>query len=222
MEALSAIDPARGGGTTLTIADCAPVLTDAHPGDSIAVDGTCLTVTHFAAARFTVGVAPETLRRTALGALRAGARVNLERAARADTRLGGHLMQGHVDTVAPIVDRRPDGEALVVRLAPREPRIVRYVVEKGYVALDGASLTVTAVSPADGWFEVMLVAYTQERIALAAKQVGEQVNVEVDMVGKYVENSVRGYFEDQGKEGGPAALDRLVERIVEEKLARRG
>ena len=148
--------------------------------------------------------------------------MNLERATRADTRLGGHLMQGHVDTVAQIVDRRPDGEALVFRFAPREPHVVRYVVEKGYVALDGASLTVTAVDPKDAWFEVMLVAYTQERIALAAKQVGGKVNVEVDMVGKYVENCVRGYFEDQGKEGGPVALDRLVGRMVEEKLANKG
>ena len=227
VEALSALEPAADGsgegGTQLTIGDCASILNDAHLGDSISVDGTCLTVTSFGPSQFTIGVAPETLRRTTLGRLGKGDRVNLERAARADTRLGGHLVQGHVDTVAEIAERRPDGEAVVLRLAPRDRRVLRYVIEKGYVALDGASLTVTAVNlDADGgWFEIMLIAYTQERIALASKRVGAGVNVEVDQVGKYVENCVQGYFEDKQREGGgPAVLERMVERIIDAKLAK--
>lgn len=170
--------------------------------------------------------------------------------------MGGHFVQGHVDTVATVVGVREDGEARVVRLRPREIEgaggedgggIMRWVVEKGYVTLDGASLTVTAVSDGrsggderrskgegeagngeeeeDDWFEVMLIAYTQEKIVTASKGVGEEVNVEVDMVGKYVEKSVRGYLEGLGKEGGGGMLEkmveRVVERVVEEKLRSR-
>jgi riboflavin synthase len=165
-----------------------------------------------------VGVAPETLRRTNLGALRAGARVNLERACAASTRLGGHLVQGHVDTVATSASVTPDGNALTLRMRPRDPAVLRYVVEKGFIALDGASLTVTkVVDGPEGFWEVMLIAYTQERIVTAAKKPGDEVNVEVDMVGKYVEKSVLGYFEE--KTGGvPQILEKMVSSIVEQKL----
>jgi riboflavin synthase len=112
----------------------------------------------------------------------------------------------------------PDGNSLVFRLQPRERGVLRFVVEKGYVALDGASLTVTKVEDGEGWFEVMLIAYTQERVVMAGKREGEDVNLEIDMVGKYVEKSVRGYFEDTQK-GEAAVLERLVEKIVAEKMA---
>ena len=132
--------------------------------------------------------------------------------------MGGHFVQGHVDTVATVVARTPDGNAVTYRLRPRDAGVLRYVVEKGYVTLDGASLTVTAVADgAAGWFEVMLIAYTQERVVMGGKGVGAEVNVEVDMVGKYVEKSVRGYFE--GREGGEmGVLERMVGRMVEERL----
>lgn len=129
-------------------------------------------------------------------------------------------MQGHVDTVATILSVTPDGNSLVFRLQPREKEVLRYVVEKGYVTLDGASLTVTAVDDGgDGWWEVMLIVYTQERVVIAAKGVGEEVNVEVDMVGKYVEKSVRGYFDglETGGSGG-GVLERMVEKILDEKM----
>lgn len=131
-------------------------------------------------------------------------------------------MQGHVDTVAAIVSVTPDGNSLVFRLRPREKEVLRYVVEKGYVTLDGASLTVTAVDDddgGDGWWEVMLIAYTQERVVMAAKKEGGKVNVEVDMVGKYVEKSVRGYFEglEEGGSGG-GVLERMVEKIVDQRM----
>ena len=126
-------------------------------------------------------------------------------------------MQGHVDTIASILSITPDGEALTFRLQPREKDVLRYVVEKGYVTLDGASLTVTKVEDGEGWWEVMLIAYTQEKVVMAEKKVGDGVNVEVDMVGKYVEKSVRGYFEE--REGGEAeVLEKMVERIVDRRM----
>lgn len=145
--------------------------------------------------------------------------------------MGGHFVQGHVDTVAEILSVREDGEARVLRLRPREKGVLRYVVEKGYVCLDGASLTVTRVEDGGGgveeggWWEVMLIAYTQEKIVTAEKRVGEEVNVEVDMVGKYVEKSVKGYFEGLGEEaggggGGGGVLERMVGRMVEERMKR--
>ena len=136
--------------------------------------------------------------------------------------MGGHFVQGHVDTVATILSITPDGNALTFRLQPRDRDVLRYVVEKGYVTLDGASLTITAVNDDEGWWEVMLIAYTQERVVTAGKKRGEEVNVEVDMVGKYVEKSVRGYFEGLGSQGGGGetggVLEKMVGRMVEEKI----
>jgi riboflavin synthase len=176
--------------------------------------GTCLTVTSFDTSTVKVGVAPETLRRTNLGSLTTGSKVNLERAVSASTRMGGHFVQGHVDTTARIGRVTPDGNALTFRFVPRDGAVLRYVVEKGFVAIDGASLTVTAV---DGeGFEVMLIAYTQDRVVTAAKKVGDEVNVEVDMVGKYVEKNVAAWFEGEGGQG--KALEGLVARLVEERL----
>ncbi|MCJ1226618.1 Riboflavin synthase alpha chain [Toensbergia leucococca] len=207
-----------GGGTSLTISDCADILTDAHLGDSISINGTCLTITEFTPQDFKVGVSPETLRRTSLGSLTTGSTVNLERAVSASTRMGGHFVQGHVDTIATILSVTPDGNALTFRLQPREKEVLRYVVDKGYVTLDGASLTVTQVEDGvDGWWEVMLIAYTQERVVMAGKKAGEEVNVEVDMVGKYVEKSVQGYFEGKGG-GDMAMLEKMVGRIVDQRL----
>lgn len=131
--------------------------------------------------------------------------------------MGGHFVQGHVDTVAEIAETRRDGNAVTFRLRPRDRGVLRYVVEKGYVTLDGASLTVTAVNDAEGWWEVMLIAYTQEKVVMGGKKQGEDVNVEVDMVGKYVEKSVAGYFEGAAGTGG-AMLEKMVKRIVDEKL----
>ncbi|KAI9045808.1 riboflavin synthase [Aspergillus affinis] len=211
-----------GGGTSLTISNCAEILTDVHLGDSISVNGTCLTVTTFDTDKtwFKVGVAPETLRRTNLGSLRTNSRVNLERAVLGETRMGGHFVQGHVDTIATVLSVTPDQNALVFRLRPRELQVMRYIVEKGYVTLDGASLTVTKVMDGpEGYFEVMLIAYTQEKIVTAAKKPGDDVNVEIDIVGKYVEKSVEGYF--AGTAGGDMSiLEKMVSRIVDEKLKR--
>ncbi|KAL2256538.1 hypothetical protein VTK26DRAFT_1523 [Humicola hyalothermophila] len=211
------------GGTSLTVSlpPGSDLLSDAHLGDSIAVNGVCLTVTAFGTdpPQFTVGIAPETLRLTNLGSLAVGSRVNLERAVRADTRMGGHFVQGHVDTTATILSVTPDGNALTFRFAPADRAVLRYVVYKGFIAVDGASLTVTRVNDAEGWWEVMLIAYTQERVVTAAKKAGDTVNVEVDMTAKYVEKSLVGYLSSLeeaqgGKGGGIAMLEKMVERIV--------
>ena len=204
----------------MTISNCASILDDAHLGDSVSINGTCLTVTEYHKDSFKVGVSPETLRRTNLGSLKEGQRVNLERAVSASTRMGGHFVQGHVDTIATISSITPDGEALTFRLQPREKDVLRYVVEKGYVTLDGASLTVTKVDDHEGWWEVMLISYTQEKVVMGAKEKREEVNVEVDMVGKYVEKSVRGYLDGlkSGDGTGGGVLEKLVGRIVDERL----
>lgn len=133
--------------------------------------------------------------------------------------MGGHFVQGHVDTVAQILSVTPDGNSLVFRLQPRDKDVLRYVVEKGYVTLDGASLTVTkVVDGEDGYWEVMLIAYTQEKVVTAGKKAGELVNVEIDIVGKYVEKSVAGYFAGTGGGGDFAILEKMVSRLVDEKL----
>ncbi|KAH7380587.1 hypothetical protein BKA66DRAFT_419553 [Pyrenochaeta sp. MPI-SDFR-AT-0127] len=207
-----------GGGTSLTISGCEDILSDAHLGDSISVNGTCLTVTEFDKTSFKIGVAPETLRRTNLGALKQGSKVNLERAVSAETRMGGHFVQGHVDTTATIQSVTPDGNALTFRFRPRDTSVLRYIVEKGYVTIDGASLTVTKVQDGpEGWWEVMLIAYTQEKVVTASKNPGDDVNVEVDQVGKYVEKSVAGYFEGSAN-GEFAILEKMVSKLVDERL----
>ncbi len=143
--------------------------------------------------------------------------MNLERAVSANTRMGGHFVQGHVDTVASIIALTPDGNALTFRLQPRDKGVLRYIVEKGYVTLDGASLTITQVT--EEWFEVMLIAYTQEKVVMGGKSAGDDVNVEVDMVGKYVEKSVRACFEEKGG-GDIAILEKMVGRVVDERLGK--
>lgn len=201
----------------MTIANCGDILGDCHLGDSISVNGTCLTVTEFDKDAFKIGVAPETLRRTNLGSLKEGSGVNLERALRPDTRMGGHSVQGHVDTIAEIVETREDGNAISFRMKPREKDVLRYIVEKGFICLDGASLTITAVNDDEGWFEIMMIAYTQEKVVMGQKKQGDDVNVEVDMAGKYVEKSVAAYFQGGGASGG-AMLEKMVNKIVDERL----
>ena len=201
----------------MTISDCSEILDDAHLGDSISINGTCLTVTEFDKDGFKVGVSPETLRLTNLGSLKEGSGVNLERAVSATTRMGGHFVQGHVDTIATILETRPDGNAITFRLQPKDKSVLRYIVKKGYVTLDGASLTVTEVDDEEGWWEIMLIAYTQEKVVMGKKKQGEDVNIEVDMIGKYVEKSVTAYFEGSAWDGG-AMMEKMVQRMVDERL----
>ncbi len=169
---------------TLTIA-CATAVEDAKLGDSIAVNGVCLTVTALDADGFTVGISPETLRRTILGDLHVGSPVNLERSLRIGGRMGGHYVQGHVDGAGTIRAVVPDGESLRVTIAPPSG-LLPYIVEKGYVAVDGVSLTVAERRPDE--FVIALIAYTQTAVIMGRQGVGTRVNLEVDILAKYVEN----------------------------------
>ena len=163
------------------------VTQDVANGDSIAVNGVCLTVASTSGDTFTADVMRETLNRSGLGALAPGTPVNLERSVRLADRLGGHLVQGHVDGTGTIISRTPAEHWDVVRigLPPGPPDLARYVVEKGSVAVDGISLTIVSVSAT--WFEVSLIPETLKRTTLGAKQPGETVNLEVDVIAKYVE-----------------------------------
>lgn len=166
------------------------VTSDAGHGDSIAVNGVCLTVVEFGEGRFTVDVMAETLNRSSLGALEAGSRVNLERAMAAGGRFGGHIVQGHVDGVGTVVSVSPSDNWTVVRIAlPDE--LSRYVVEKGSITVDGVSLTVSAVGRDEAgtgdWFEISLIPTTLAETNLGITEPGRVVNLEVDVIAKYVE-----------------------------------
>jgi riboflavin synthase len=156
-------------------------------GDSVAVNGVCLTATAIENGGFRADVMPETLRRTALGSLGEGDSVNLEPALRAGDPLGGHMVQGHVDGTGSVESVREEGFARVVRVSA-EPALLRYVVQKGSIAVDGVSLTVSALD--EGWFEVSLIPETLERTTLGTAEPGRVVNLEVDVLAKYVEKLV--------------------------------
>lgn len=173
-----------GGGTArLTVRGPGATAGCAH-GESIAVDGVCLTVTDVRDGTFTADVMAETLDRSNLGSLTPGARVNLEHPVPLSGRLGGHLVQGHVDGTAVIVTRRPDRHYEVLRIA-LPPGLPRYVAGKGSIAVDGVSLTVSAVG--DDWFEVSLIPETLRASTLGDAAPGDTVNLEVDVIAKYVE-----------------------------------
>jgi riboflavin synthase len=173
-----ALEP-RGDSAVLAVRASAV----APHGASVAVNGVCLTVVGADSGTLSFDVMAETLKRSVVGALRAGERVNLERAVRADGRLDGHVVQGHVDGTGVVVSRTPGDAWDAVRFG-MPPELSRYVAEKGSIAVDGVSLTVTAVG--DDWFEVGLIPETLRATTLGAKQPGDAVNLEVDVLAKYV------------------------------------
>ena len=178
----------RAGLQTFTVSGAA-VVADMETSRSMAVNGVCVTAVAAGEGDFTFEAMPETLRRTNLGELEAGDRVNLERPLAADGRLDGHIVQGHVDGTATISAITPDGESLLYDLeAPEE--VTRYIVEKGFLALDGVSLTVTYCE--GNRFGVALIPYTIEHIVMGSGAVGDRVNVEVDLLAKYVEKMMAG------------------------------
>lgn len=166
------------------------VTSDASHGDSIAVNGVCLTVVELSAdGEFTVDVMAESLNRSSLDVLAAGSRVNLERAMAADGRFGGHIVQGHVDGTGTVVSVSPSEHWTVVRIAIGD-KLSRYLVEKGSITVDGVSLTVSAIGTDDtggAWFEISLIPTTLNETNLGAAQSGAVVNLEVDVIAKYVE-----------------------------------
>lgn len=188
------------------------VLEDLEVGQSLCVDGVCLTAVEVGSGRLAVDVSEETLRRTTLGEKRAGSRCNLERAVRMGDRLGGHLVTGHIDGVGKVVDVRPENSSSWITIeAPRE--VMRYIISKGSVAVDGVSLTVAAKTRRN--FSVAIIPHTARVTTLGALRVGQKVNLEADIIGKYVERFVA---ELVGKEAlGPEGLTR--EFLIEHGFA---
>lgn len=208
-----------GNGVSMVIGECLNILVDVQLGDSISTNGVCLTVTEFDVARsqFKVGISPETLRRSNLGDLKPGSKVNLERAVRADVRMGGHVVQGHVDTVASIVGRLNDGNAINFTFRLRDHEYAKYIVEKGFISIDGTSLTITDVDHDKAEFSILMVSYTQEKVVMPLKNKGDSVNIEVDVTGKLIEKqielSLAGYLKDE-----KSTLSTLIGKLVEKKV----
>lgn len=202
------IEP-RGGDSRLFVDTGGLDLRDAGLGDSIAVNGVCLTAIEYDGGGFAADVSGETLARTTLGGLQAGSAVNLELALQPTTRLGGHLVSGHVDGVGEITGRQADGRS--VRFTVRAPeRLARYIAEKGSICIDGISLTVNAVHGAQ--FDVNIVPHTLRETTLHAAQVGQKVNLEVDVIARYLERLLLGDEAAKADGGG----------ITRELLARHG
>lgn len=179
----------RGGDARLCVATGGLDLADVKLGDSIAVSGVCLTVVELSANDFVADVSGETLTRTTLGSLKPGAAVNLEKALLPTTRLGGHLVSGHVDGVGKVRDRRQDARSVRFRVAvPRE--LEKYIAEKGSVCINGVSLTVNAVRDAE--FEVNIVPHTLAETTLGELAAGDAVNIEVDLLARYLERLLQG------------------------------
>ena len=186
VEEVGTVQEAGQGRLRIAAREVMPTL---EVGGSISVNGTCLTVTTMDSCGFSVDVVPETLRRTNLGLLRANSPVNLERPLRADGRLDGHIVQGHVDGTGTIGEISSDGEAIMVRVDLSE-QLARYVVEKGFIAVDGVSLTVVHCDEAG--FSVTVIPHTRDHTVFGSRSVGDAVNIEIDILAKYVERLTAG------------------------------
>jgi len=178
----------RSGNSSFIEIQARKVLEDVHQGDSIAVNGVCLTVTEFGGDTFRADVMNETLSRSSLGSLSAGSPVNLERAMAAGGRFGGHIVSGHIDGTGTVADIKNDGIAVWYTVSTA-PHLLRYIVEKGSIAIDGISLTVARIT--DTSFSVSVIPHTASQTILSAKKAGDTVNLETDIIGKYVEKLMK-------------------------------
>ena len=185
IEEVGHVKSLRRGAKSFTLeVDASLVMEGTQVGDSIATNGVCLTVTSLTGHGFTADVMPETVQRTALGELTAGSPVNLERALSLQTRLGGHIVSGHIDGTGRISDRRQDDTALWLTVEC-DSRLLRYIIEKGSITIQGVSLTVARVD--DRSFAVSLIPHTQAATTLHSARIGDRVNLENDIIAKYVE-----------------------------------
>lgn len=185
IEEIGQVKTVRRGGRSAVLEISAPLITAGlNIGDSVAVNGVCLTATAISNGDFSADAMPETLRRTTLGGLAPGSRVNLERAMAADGRFGGHIVSGHIDGTARLIALRRDDNAVCCEFAA-EPQLLRYIIEKGSVCIDGVSLTVARLT--NGGFAVSLIPHTAANTTLGQYRVGDMVNLECDIIGKYVE-----------------------------------
>ena len=186
VETIGIIKQVQGGvGSVQLLIEPVMPFDDLKIGDSVAVNGTCLTVTEFTDKSFSVTVVPQTLRLTSLGDLIEDGRVNLERSLRYNARIGGHMVQGHIDGIGSIIDIKEDGrDAIIVRiLLPVD--LAKYVLNKGYIALDGMSITV--IEAGSSYLTVTFIPHTQEVTIVNDYKIGTKINIEVDILGKYIE-----------------------------------
>jgi riboflavin synthase len=197
IEEVGTIEQMRQSGEAIVLTIGArKILEDVKLGDSIAVNGVCLTVTSFTTQSFTVDVMPETVRATSLRMLKRGSKVNLERAMAANGRFGGHFVSGHVDGVGEIIRKEPVANAVYYEIKiPKELR--KYMIFKGSVAVDGTSLTIFGLT--DDTFTISLIPHTRAETILGDKQIGDIVNIECDVIGKYVEQFINGKKDEQPK-----------------------
>lgn len=190
IEGMGTINSVRPSGAARRLVVTADIpLEGTKLGDSIAVNGACLTVVNLSGKRFEVDVSAETINRTTFKALRSGERVNLERALRLSDRIDGHLVSGHIDGVGTIRDRQTTGKVTRITISV-DPALSRYTIEKGSVAVDGVSLTINRCS--DGLFDVTIIPHTSLMTTIRVKKIGDKVNIETDMIGKYVERFISG------------------------------
>ncbi|MEV2870461.1 riboflavin synthase [Paenibacillus larvae] len=193
----------QGQALILTIG-AKKILEDIHLGDSIAVNGVCLTVVAFQDQEFSVDVMPETFRSTNIAKLKTGSRVNLERAMQAGGRYGGHIVQGHVDGTAVVIGKDREENAVVYRFRPLTGRLTRYIIPKGSITIDGISLTV--VDTKEGTFSVSIIPHTLAETILNDKGPGDTVNIECDIIGKYIEHFLKVPDEPEGSGLKPNSL----------------
>lgn len=201
----------QGQAMVLTIG-AKRILEDVKLGDSISVNGVCLTVVSFDESSFTVDVMPETFRRTNLERLQTGAPVNLERAMAANGRFGGHIVQGHVDSTGIITSRKPEENAVVFRVEPKDPGMMKYVIPHGSITIDGISLTV--VESGEAHFTVSIIPHTLAETGLNYKKAGDEVNLEADVLGKYIERLLG--FRGEGPVGQGKPQSRLTASFLSE------
>ncbi|KOH00568.1 Riboflavin synthase alpha chain [Saccharomyces pastorianus] len=208
-----------GQGVSITIGDAGDILSDCHIGDSIAINGICLTATEFDTESFKVGISPETIKRTNVASWTQGAKVNLERAVSQDVRFGGHYVQGHVDTVAKIVSRKPEGNSIIFGFQLRDQEYFKYIVEKGFICIDGTSLTVTHVDDLSngGAFYISMIKHTQDNVIMPLKKIGDEVNIEVDLTGKIIEKQIILTLENQISKQD-STLNTMITKIIEDKV----
>ncbi len=188
---------AKGSRSAVLTVEASEVLEGSRVGDSIAVNGVCLTVTTMTARQFTADVMAETLRRSSLGNLSRGSKVNLERAMAADGRFGGHIVSGHIDGTGTVLSLTPEDNAVWVRIQA-EQKVLKYILEKGSIAIDGISLTVADVTESD--FAVSVIPHTGAETTLLSKEAGDIVNLENDVIGKYVDKLLRFQAEESETE----------------------
>ena len=205
IEEIGSVSAVRSGAKSIQLdISCSTVLTDVNKGDSIAVNGVCLTVVDYSSRNFTVDVMPETVKATTLHELQSGSRVNLERAMIANGRFGGHIVSGHIDGTGEIISVRTVDNAVYIEISIA-PELVRYFIDKGSVTVDGTSLTVFGVT--DSSFIISLIPVTQDDSILGQKQLGDYVNIECDMLAKYIE---RLLAKKEDKPVGGLTMDSLI------------